>query len=73
MVRTIYLQYRYLCELMNYLRCIGKGRVHWRQPGFEFLNGKTIDGKGCIQPLGLPDESCSETGADYEVCQKERF
>ncbi|KAK7228885.1 hypothetical protein V2G26_001055 [Clonostachys chloroleuca] len=45
----------------------GKGRVHCRQPNFEYLNGKALDGKGCIQPPGLPDESCSPTNADYEV------
>ncbi|RSL78079.1 hypothetical protein CEP51_008508 [Fusarium floridanum] len=45
----------------------GKGRVHCRQPGFEQLNGKALDGKGCIQPAGLPDEDCSATSADYEV------
>ncbi|RSM06684.1 hypothetical protein CEP52_005561 [Fusarium oligoseptatum] len=45
----------------------GKGRVHCRQPGFEQLNGKALDGKGCIQPAGLPDEDCSATDADYEV------
>ncbi|RSL99250.1 hypothetical protein CDV31_012259 [Fusarium ambrosium] len=44
-----------------------KGRVHCRQPGFEQLNGKALDGKGCIQPAGLPDEDCSATDADYEV------
>ncbi|RMJ09294.1 hypothetical protein CDV36_011071 [Fusarium kuroshium] len=45
----------------------GKGRVHCRQPGFEQLNGKALDGKGCIQPASLPDEDCSATDADYEV------
>ncbi|KAI8663838.1 hypothetical protein NCS55_00889700 [Fusarium keratoplasticum] len=45
----------------------GKGRVHCRQSDFEHLNGKALDGEGCIQPAGLPDEDCSATSADYEV------
>ncbi|KAK2017455.1 Cupredoxin [Colletotrichum eremochloae] len=49
----------------------GKGRVHCRQPGFEKLNGHDLDETGCIQPPGLPDESCTPSNADYEVIETE--
>ncbi|KAK2001456.1 Cupredoxin [Colletotrichum falcatum] len=49
----------------------GKGRVHCRQPGFEKLNGYDLDETGCIQPPGLPDESCTPSNADYEVIETE--
>ncbi|GJD01423.1 multicopper oxidase [Colletotrichum higginsianum] len=49
----------------------GKGRVHCRQPGFEKLNGQDLDETGCIQPPGLPDESCTPSNADYEVIETE--
>lgn len=45
----------------------GKGRVHCRQPGFETLNGHNLDETGCIQPAGLPQETCTPSKADYEV------
>ncbi|KAF3769411.1 Cupredoxin [Cryphonectria parasitica EP155] len=47
----------------------GKGRVHCRQPGFEKLNGQDLDEIGCIQPPGLPQESCTPSKADYEVIE----
>ncbi|KAJ0384441.1 hypothetical protein COL922a_008369 [Colletotrichum nupharicola] len=45
----------------------GKGRVHCRQPGFETLNGHNLDETGCIQPAGLPQETCTPSKADYEA------
>ncbi|TDZ14868.1 Laccase abr2 [Colletotrichum orbiculare MAFF 240422] len=47
----------------------GKGRVHCRQPGFERLNGHDLDETGCIQPQGLPAETCTPSNADYEVIE----
>ncbi|KAI6373041.1 hypothetical protein MCOR25_003571 [Pyricularia grisea] len=47
----------------------GKGRVHCRQPGFDVLNGQSIDEKGCIQPQGLPQEKCSPSTGDYEIIE----
>ncbi|KAK1659197.1 Cupredoxin [Colletotrichum godetiae] len=44
----------------------GKGRVHCRQPGYEQLNELHLDETGCIQPPGLPEESCTPSEADYE-------
>ncbi|KZL70549.1 multicopper oxidase [Colletotrichum tofieldiae] len=49
----------------------GKGRVHCRQPGFEKLNGHNLDETGCIQPPGLPAESCTPSNADYEIIETE--
>ncbi|KAI9170590.1 Multicopper oxidase [Paramyrothecium foliicola] len=49
----------------------GKGRVHCRQPGFEVLNGQATDETGCIQPPGLPEESCTPSQADYEIIETE--
>ncbi|KAK1857061.1 multicopper oxidase [Colletotrichum chrysophilum] len=49
----------------------GKGRVHCRQPGFETLNGHNLDETGCIQPAGLPQETCTPSKADYEVIETE--
>ncbi|TLS29909.1 hypothetical protein PpBr36_02207 [Pyricularia pennisetigena] len=49
----------------------GKGRVHCRQPGFGVLNGQALDEKGCIQPQGLPQETCSPSTGDYEVIETE--
>ncbi|KAK1449474.1 hypothetical protein CMEL01_08789 [Colletotrichum melonis] len=49
----------------------GKGRVHCRQPGYEQLNGHRLDETGCIQPPGLPEESCTPSEADYEVLETE--
>ncbi|KAI6774479.1 hypothetical protein HG531_001328 [Fusarium graminearum] len=47
----------------------GKGRVHCRQPGYDYINGHALDQKGCIQPPGLPDETCTPSEADYEVIE----
>ncbi|KAF4780665.1 hypothetical protein HER10_EVM0000708 [Colletotrichum scovillei] len=49
----------------------GKGRVHCRQPGYEQLNGHRLDETGCIQPPGLPEESCTPSEADYEIIETE--
>ncbi|EXF84979.1 hypothetical protein CFIO01_02192 [Colletotrichum fioriniae PJ7] len=49
----------------------GKGRVHCRQPGYEQLNGLRLDETGCIQPPGLPEESCTPSEADYEIIETE--
>ncbi|KAF5689871.1 multicopper oxidase [Fusarium denticulatum] len=45
----------------------GKGRVHCRQPEYDYINGQKLDPNGCIQPPGLPDESCTPSQADYEI------
>ncbi|ESU09705.1 hypothetical protein FGSG_03506 [Fusarium graminearum PH-1] len=45
------------------------GRVHCRQPGYDYINGHALDQKGCIQPPGLPDETCTPSEADYEVIE----
>ncbi|KAI6260084.1 hypothetical protein MCOR27_002778 [Pyricularia oryzae] len=49
----------------------GKGRVHCRQPEFGVLNGQALDEKGCIQPEGLPQETCTPSTGDYEVIETE--
>lgn len=46
----------------------GKGRVHCRPSGYETLNGHRLDETGCIQPEGMPDEQCTPSKADYQVC-----
>ncbi|RKK98266.1 hypothetical protein BFJ68_g13674 [Fusarium oxysporum] len=45
----------------------GKGRVHCRQPDYGHIKGQKLDQKGCVQPPGLPDETCKQSLADYEV------
>ncbi|KAM0080832.1 hypothetical protein ACKRZS_007000 [Fusarium odoratissimum] len=47
----------------------GKGRVHCRQPDYDHIKGQKLDQKGCIQPPGLPDETCKQSLADYEVIE----
>ncbi|KAK6214203.1 hypothetical protein LQW54_004629 [Pestalotiopsis sp. IQ-011] len=47
----------------------GKGRNLCRAPGFEELNGQSLDETGCIQPAGFPPASCSPSAADFEVIE----
>ncbi|OHE99676.1 hypothetical protein CORC01_05034 [Colletotrichum orchidophilum] len=47
----------------------GKGRVHCRQAGYELLNGFHLDETGCVQPPGLPEESCTPSESDYEIIE----
>ncbi|ENH73399.1 Laccase-1 [Fusarium oxysporum f. sp. cubense race 1] len=47
----------------------GKGRVQCRQPEYDHIKGQKLDQKGCIQPPGLPDETCKQSLADYEVIE----
>ncbi|KAJ0142805.1 Uncharacterized protein HZ326_14374 [Fusarium oxysporum f. sp. albedinis] len=47
----------------------GNGRVHCRQPEYDHIKGQKLDQKGCIQPPGLPDETCKQSLADYEVIE----
>ncbi|ORY67546.1 Cupredoxin [Pseudomassariella vexata] len=47
----------------------GHGRVHCRHPDYAQLNGQSLDEKGCIQPPGLPAESCKPSTAPYEIIE----
>lgn len=41
--------------------------MHCRQPDYGHIKGQKLDQKGCVQPPGLPDETCKQSLADYEV------
>ncbi|KAI1871212.1 uncharacterized protein JN550_004657 [Neoarthrinium moseri] len=47
----------------------GKGRNLCRPIGFERLNDHYLDETGCIQPQGLPNQSCTPSDADFEVIE----
>ncbi|KXJ97248.1 Cupredoxin [Microdochium bolleyi] len=47
----------------------GKGRNLCRPKGYEQLNGHDLDETGCIQPPGLPAESCTPSEADFEIIE----